>query len=617
MAEPRPPLASVDVVREELRRLGYLESGLDRFVLAGAGAASPWTASLRAALRVGAVGGIVFGLAATLAAAGLDPRLLREPQDLLVLALYLAVAFALFTGATALVGGLLAGWARRAGHRPSPSSNLARRLGIAVALAAAAVVALWWRSHAPEAALLGRILALLVGIGLSLALGRFASLAAVAVLSAGGIGDRLPPAGLSRRRALVLALGAAAVFAAAVGAAAWISSAESPPAPDFAVVPTGLRLRVLAIDGLERRMAEHLIAQGQLPSLARLLSTGARAGLQAEPERVPAIVWTTVATGRGPEAHGILSAESRRVAGLRTPAPLGDQRNAFASALGAATDLLRLTRPQPASVALRGVKAFWNVASDKGLRVGVVNWWASWPAEPVNGYLVTDRALFKCEKGGAFDRETHPAEVFERLRGLLDTGGDERSRRIDRFHLGAARLLRAGTPPDLEAVYLPGLDIFTMQQLGQGAASDLAALDSKLGAVRDEYRFVDGLIGELIAQLGPREVLVLVADPGRLARTGSASAEGLLVLAGGPIVAADLGVASERDVAPTVLHLLGLPRSRELDGRVLEAALAAEFRGAHPVRFVESYGQRAPSRGAESVFDREVLEELRSLGYIQ
>lgn len=31
--DARPPLASVDQVREELRRLGHLDRGLDRFVL--------------------------------------------------------------------------------------------------------------------------------------------------------------------------------------------------------------------------------------------------------------------------------------------------------------------------------------------------------------------------------------------------------------------------------------------------------------------------------------------------------------------------------------------------------------------------------------------------------
>ena len=615
MAEARPPLSSVESVRDELKRLGYLDSGLDRFVLGGAGASSPARASLRAAWRVGLVGGVVFGVAATLAAAGLDPRLLREPQDLLVLALYLVIACAVFTGLAALAGGLLAAWARRLGRHPSP--GLARNIGLAVALLTVAYVALWWRSHLASAPLAGQLASLLVGLVLALALGRFASLAAVGVLSAGGALDRLPHASLSRRRLLPLVLGAAAMFGGVVGAGAWLSSAPGPTPPDYAVVPTGLRVRVLAIDGLERRMAQKLMASGELPALFALSASGARATLRAEPERVPAIVWTTVATGRGPEAHGIESAEARRLTGLRTPVRLDAERSPFVSALAAATDLLRVTRTQPASAALRSVKAFWNVASDKGLRVGVVNWWATWPADAVNGYLVSDRALFKLEKGGAFDREAHPQEAFDRLRLLVVSPEAERTRRLDAFHVAAARVLRGDAPPDLAALYLPGLDIFTMQQLGEAPASDLAALDTKLAAVRAQYRFVDGLIGEAASGLAANETLVLVCDPGRLARSGAARPEGLLILTGGPVVAGDLGVVSERDVAPTVLHLLGLPKSRELDGRVLEAALSPDFRRAHPVRTIDAYGRRPLSRNAESAFDKDVLEELKSLGYIQ
>jgi hypothetical protein len=60
-----------------------------------------------------------------------------------------------------------------------------------------------------------------------------------------------------------------------------------------------------------------------------------------------------------------------------------------------------------------------------------------------------------------------------------------------------------------------------------------------------------------------------------------------------------------------------MPVSRELDGRVLESALVPEFRAAHPVRSVASYGRRPPARAAESAFDRDMLEELKSLGYIR
>jgi hypothetical protein len=614
MGDARPPLASVETVREELRRLGYLDRALDRFVLGGAGGTTPVRASLRAAVRVGLVGGVLFGLAATLGAAGLDRRLLAEPRDLVVLAVYLFVAFALLTGVVALVGGLLAAWARTLGRVPGP--GLARNVGLGTALLAAAYLAPWWHSHLSGAPVVAQAGALALGLLLSLALGRFASLAAVAVLSAGGT-PSLPPASLSRRRVLPLVLGAVVLFAAVVALAPRFSRSAGAEAPDFAVVPTGLRVRVLAIDGLERRMAEHLLAGGEMPALGALLAAGARARLAAEPERVPAIVWTTIATGRGPEAHGIQSADARRITGLRTPVSLDAGRSPFTSALGAATDLLRLTRPQPPSAVLRSVKTFWNVASEKGLRVGVVNWWATWPADPVNGYMVTDRAAFRLEKGGPPDREVHPAEAFDRLRSLLDASEPDRSRRLDRFHLAAARVLRDDRPPDLEAIYLPGLDIFTMQQLGEAPASDLAGLDSKLAAVREAYRFVDGLIGEAAAGPGPGDVLLLVADPGRLARGGSQTAEGLLVLAGGPVAPGDLGAVSERDVAPTVLHLLGLPKSRELDGRVLDAALTETFRRDHPARLVESYGRRPTPRPAESDFDRDVLEQLKSLGYIQ
>jgi hypothetical protein len=616
MDEPRrPPLASVDVVRDELRRLGYLDSGLDRFVLGGGGApGSPLRASLRVAARVGLVGGVVFGLSATLAAAGLDPRLLRQPQDLLVVAVYLVLAFAAFAGAAALAAGILAGWAGRAGHHPGP--GVARNLGFAVALLAVGYVALWWRSHLAGAPLLAQTAGVGAGLLLSLALGRFAMLAAVAVLSAGGA-SRLPHASLSRRRALPVLAGALLVFGAVVGAAALLSREAKAEAPDFAVVPTGLRVRVLAIDGLERGMAEQMMARGEMPALAELVAHGAHAALRAEPERVPAIVWTTIATGRGPEAHGIRSAEARRVAGLQTPLGLDGERSRFAAALGAATDLLRLTRKEPPSAALRSVKAFWNVASDTGLRVGVVNWWATWPADPVNGYLVTDRALLRMEKGGPPEGEVHPPEAIATLRALPREDDAERARRIDRFHVEAAEALRGSAPPDLEALYLPGLDIFTMQQLGEAPASDLAALDAKLAAVRSEYRFVDGLVGEAAAGRARNDVLVLVGDPGRLARSGARPGQGLLVLCGGPIVPADLGTVSERDVAPTVLHLLGLPRSRELDGHVLEAALSGDFRRAHPVRSVDSYGRRPAGRPADSAFDRDVLDELKSLGYVQ
>jgi hypothetical protein len=406
---------------------------------------------------------------------------------------------------------------------------------------------------------------------------------------------------------------ALALLGGGVAAASLVSQRSRPDAPEFAVVPTGLRVRVLGIDGLERRMTEQRVAKGEMPNLQALLSRGASGRLLAEPESVPVIVWTTVATGRGPEAHGVSATSARRLLGMHTP--FGGSESTLVRSLGAATDLLRITRSEPPSAALRAVKAFWNVASEKGLRVGVVNWWATWPAEPVNGFVVTDRAFFKIEKGEPSDREAQPPDLFPRLASVVPKDA-ERTRRLDGFALGAVSIA-GGPPPDVLAVYLPGLDIESMQQLGESGAADLAGLDARLEAVRSYYRFVDGLVGDAVRGLGPNDVLVLVGDPGRLARRAPERAEGLLIVAGGPAQKADLGVVSERDVAPTVLHLAGLPISRELDGKVLEAALGPEFRSTHAVRSVPTYGRRNVAQAASSDFDREMLEQLKSLGYVQ
>jgi hypothetical protein len=579
--------------REQLRRLGYLDSRLDRFVLAGGGARAPLRACAGVALRVGAAAGLMLGSALAIAAGGLERRLLAEPCDLVVVALSLALVIGALAATGAFALGMLTAWAARRGG--SPGAALPRNAGLVFAMTGFAYLALWWRAHAASAPAFAQVAAPVLGLGLALVLARFGSLVAVAALAARGA--ELPAARRSRRHVLRLLSGAAVLLSVALAAS--VRGERSARAPDFEVVRTGLQMRVLAIDGLESHMAEQLVARGEMPNLQALLASGARARLRAEPERAPAIVWTTVATGRGPEAHGIRATRARRQGPL--------------ARLGEAADLLSLTRREPRSSVLRSVKTFWNVASDKGLRVGVVNWRATWPCEPVGGYVVTDRTLLRIERGGATDREACPPEVFERLVDLRPPTTD-RARALDLFYSAAANRLRAAAATDIEAVYLPGLDIATMQLLDQDPAA-LAGLDQRLEAVRAHYRFVDERIGELRGKPRPGEVLVLVADPGRLARRGRTPATGLLSIVGAPVAPGDMGLVSERDVAPTVLHLAGLPVSRELSGRVLEAGLREDWRRAHPIRFVDAYGRRAAA-ARSSDFDAELVEELRSLGYV-
>ena len=70
-------------------------------------------------------------------------------------------------------------------------------------------------------------------------------------------------------------------------------------------------------------------------------------------------------------------------------------------------------------------------------------------------------------------------------------------------------------------------------------------------------------------------------------------------------------------ILPTLLYLLDAPIARDLPGHVLDRALDPALVASRGPRLVESYGPSAAPAGPEaSEVDPNVLERLRSLGYI-
>ena len=106
-----------------------------------------------------------------------------------------------------------------------------------------------------------------------------------------------------------------------------------------------------------------------------------------------------------------------------------------------------------------------------------------------------------------------------------------------------------------------------------------------------------------------------MADPGRSASRG----HGLLALAGPGVPQGVREAGSGADVAPTILYALGIPVSRELPGRPRTDLLDSAFVARVPVRVVETYGRRivAPRPPGATGLDQDVLDRLRSLGYVR
>jgi hypothetical protein len=471
-------------------------------------------------------------------------------------------------------------------------------------------------------------------------------------------GRRRPALGawvLAGFAAVWLAAGYSVVTAASDGPSGEYVPFEAPfAAPEAPVVLVG-------IDGADWARIDALVAEGRLPAIARLVSEGVRAPLATTTPTWSPILWTTISTGTLAPKHGVLDFAETPLPGL----PCGVQRLRKTPLVPEGSGLRTVTRllygaglleEQPISARHRRVKALWNVVSDVGGRVAVINWFASWPCEPVNGFMVSDRnpkrAAFLLDRHGLDGDNVswgvaYPPELLAELAELTapqigpeplaalelpifdeltpkQRASLERDEVLEVFRhiyesdglaLAAARELLRSQRIDLAAVYTSGVD-------------NVSHRFRQTGVVDRYYEYVDAQLAAVLDAAGPGANVALVSDHGfeyedeqRFAHEHGP--DGVLILSG-PAFRRGARLAGRptiADVAPTLLALLGLPLAATLDGEPVVEAFEPGWLSAHPVTRVASYGAYAPpgSAGAPRAPDAlqdEVMQKLRALGYV-
>jgi predicted AlkP superfamily phosphohydrolase/phosphomutase len=450
-----------------------------------------------------------------------------------------------------------------------------------------------------------------------------------------------------------------------LGGAACGQRPPSPPetASSGAVAPGAHRGRVVIVglDGADWRVIRPLVEQGRMPVFRRLVSEGA-AGilLSMQPSASPSL-WTTIATGVGPDRHGIH--------GFVVPA--GRPAGAAAGGQDAAEAAAHGEDVRPVTSSMRRAPAFWNILPRYDRKVGVVGWLVTWPAEPVDGFMVSSYLPYiynwstgRPLKGTIVDgipRQTFPEGLIDSLEPLKVTPEAIDDATLRRFY-DPARVARLSVddrecvrgfrwslacdetyrriglrlfrehPVDLFAVYFGGVDVVSHRfwkfawpdALDYHVTAEEAAILG--GVVEEYYTYADRLVGEYLEQLGPDDTLIVLSDhgfkpvlfPGRPTTSGHHRLEGIIALWGRGIRRGQVIEGARLvDVLPTILDLLDVPIAIDLEGRVLQGALDPGFAAAHPPRFVDAYDADLAPRGPESSdLDDNVLERLRSLGYI-
>jgi predicted AlkP superfamily phosphohydrolase/phosphomutase/Flp pilus assembly protein TadD len=400
-----------------------------------------------------------------------------------------------------------------------------------------------------------------------------------------------------------------------------------------------------------------------MPNWSRLVTEGYTADLESFFPVLSPILWTTAATGVGPDVHRVLDFQE------------------VDPATGAKLPVSGLSRVVP---------AVWNFASAAGRKVGVVGWWATHPAEEVNGFFVSDRVsplLFKdLPRAGV----AYPASLESGVEQIIARDGVVSDEEIARFVdvpiaeiaaarasgrgmedpvVGLSRILSATRVnhriardlydrqhPDLMVLYLQGTDeighvfaSYVPPRLECTSEADFARYNR---AVDLYYGIVDRMLGQWMRRAKEDGATLLVhsdhgfkwgADRtcarssanwataaywhrlnGVFAAWGARVRPRGLIPKGGQVSQSRIpqGQTAHRtkanifDVAPTMLALLDLPADRRMTGKAVTAA----FEGLRPPAKKDVASSvvvhRVAARAVSKEEATEYAKKLRALGYL-
>ena len=259
----------------------------------------------------------------------------------------------------------------------------------------------------------------------------------------------------------------------------------------------------LGLDGASFSLISQWIQEGKLPHFKRLIQEGAYGMLRTVPNQRSAAAWSTFSTGRNPGKHGIYDFYHRCH---------GTYEIRFTNATN------------------RNGATFWEILSDQGKSVGIINVPMTYPAEKLNGYLIAgldapgiESRRFSCpeeliqeiqKKVGGYILE--PGITGLMIGGRYDEAIEMAQRSI---HLKTRTIqyLMERYPSDcMVAVYreLDPVQHCFWKFMDQSHPGSQKTSQKYINVVQNTYKMMDDVLGWLIETLDEDTTLIVLSDHG-------------------------------------------------------------------------------------------------------
>lgn len=417
----------------------------------------------------------------------------------------------------------------------------------------------------------------------------------------------------------------------------WVAStgASGPTKSVFGTAPTeeqfkNTKIAVLGIDGLGWEVLVPLLKSGDLPNFQTLLAGSAAGHLETNfYTRSPAL-WESISTGKDPFGSGIsdhyhydFPGIERRIAHF----PRIPMNNSWfgINRLLAATMKYGTWSMVFADALDAKAARFWEIAEREGYRAGIYEWYNTTPVAPMKGFM----------SGRGYTNPRHfPLDLEEGMTRLkkaplqLGTPWVEAQSLVEIEHFKRFIDHAQKFEPSLLAYYThfaDGVNHMNWKHAAHGSKYFIGGLwteDLKPSpAIIMVMRFLDGQLGEVMRRLPEDATLVIVSDHGWDFRgyEHDNAPPGVVIVRGPDVAPGIVNGYALIDVAPTILHLLGIAVGQDMQGRPMDIARPGSALDREP-RFIASHGAPAAPIDLEQIVTEDAKQHedyLRALGYVQ